>query len=784
MPLDRSRKFIEASKGRLQGIRPKSGNTCLAGTHACVSEMREPSKTHSTDSVRLSAAWSSLTVVLLAVATWVAFGGSVENGFIYDDCVIVRDNPRLTSLDGIPEIFTTEYWNRPDLPSRLYRPVTLLGFALDRALWGPEAGGSHVVNVALHAAVAVLFWWLGVRLLLRAGLSPRAAGWGAGAAGVLFAVHPIHSEVVLGLVGRAELLVAFFGLAVLHLVVGMLDGAAGWWRKASLSPLVFLAAGSKESAVLLLPVVAAGLLVLPKAPVVSGAGGAATPYRLGQRLRTLLEVLLWSLPGLIVYGALRTQALRGIDAPPVYFTDNPLVAVAPFDRLGTAFAIVWRYVSLHFWPAGLSPDYSYNSIPLQSLGHPEPILGLLTLLLLGMGIVWGVRTSRRPVEPARAWAFGLAWFAMGLVALSNLLVLLSTVFGERLIYFPGIGLFLVWAVLLAWAIDGARKPVPGDVVAADKARSGAAAGAVVLSALSALGIAAFVAGSRSQTEIWSSNATLFSYAVDAQPESFRVWDAHGRSLMETGDLEAAEAALRRSTTIWPQFDRTQSSLLSIYLDTGQADSALVTANRLLALDPTNEKACYAKAQHAMEMGDASAAFSWVQQGLASSPDYAPLHFILGQVHESRGEWAEALRSYEVMLRAQPAMTNLKVRMAALLVQAERWDEAVERYRELTTLVQDWSVDNGLAWSLLQRGRTDVERDDDHGPDLREALQAAERAVAAAPAEMKRYPRDTRAEILWDSGRHEEARAAFRALAEEFPAEPDFLEKAHRPKVSN
>ncbi len=93
---------------------------------------------------------------------------------------------------------TPSWWG--DGRGRLWRPLTTLTFALDHALHGLEPFGYHLVNV-VAARGRERARAEGVRRRSR-----RAAD--ALAAALLFATHPIHTEAVASVVGRAELLAA------------------------------------------------------------------------------------------------------------------------------------------------------------------------------------------------------------------------------------------------------------------------------------------------------------------------------------------------------------------------------------------------------------------------------------------------------------------------------------------------------------------------------------------------------------------------------------------------
>ena len=151
-----------------------------------------------------------LVGLLLAIAILV-FAPSVRNEFTFDDLDVIVENERLDHPTELGLFFSTSWWGEAQPDARLYRPLTLATLAWDRALFGPGPRGTHVVNVLLNAFVAWLVFLLGRTL----GLGLEAAF----ACALLFAVHPVHVEVVSTGVGRADLLAAafLFGGALLHL---------------------------------------------------------------------------------------------------------------------------------------------------------------------------------------------------------------------------------------------------------------------------------------------------------------------------------------------------------------------------------------------------------------------------------------------------------------------------------------------------------------------------------------------------------------------------------------
>src|SRR2546427_6458179 len=128
----------------------------------------------------------------------VCYANSLPNPFIQDDKLIVLSNEAIRHI--APLRFLTEpYWPKYSLGG-IYRPLTILTFSVDYAIWGRWAPGFRLTNLLLHALNGFL-----VFMLARALLKSAAAAYAAAA---VYLVHPVHTDVVVGIVGRSELLAA------------------------------------------------------------------------------------------------------------------------------------------------------------------------------------------------------------------------------------------------------------------------------------------------------------------------------------------------------------------------------------------------------------------------------------------------------------------------------------------------------------------------------------------------------------------------------------------------
>src|SRR5262249_50027018 len=171
---------------------------------------------------------------LVFLLTIVVFLPILQNGFVnWDDESFLVSNPNYRGL-GWKEIhwmFTTCY-----LSSCM--PLTWVTYGLDYVLWGMNPLGYHLTSLLIHAANAVLFYFVSLRLLKLA-LSRSAVTWqlpirvAAGFAALFFALHPLQVEVVAWTTGR-EMAVAgfFFFLTLLCYLKAAEQGAnpQSYWR--------------------------------------------------------------------------------------------------------------------------------------------------------------------------------------------------------------------------------------------------------------------------------------------------------------------------------------------------------------------------------------------------------------------------------------------------------------------------------------------------------------------------------------------------------------------------
>lgn len=161
-----------------------------------------------------------LEFLCICVACIVCYYNSTQCGLVFDDISAIRDNKDLRPSTPLRNVFLNDFWGTPmrkEQSHKSYRPLTVLTFRFNYLLHALEPFGYHLVNLLLHIAVCLL-WRRVCRLLLRqcaAGSNEALSSSSttssqhntcAFVASLLFATHPVHTEAVTGVVGRAELL--------------------------------------------------------------------------------------------------------------------------------------------------------------------------------------------------------------------------------------------------------------------------------------------------------------------------------------------------------------------------------------------------------------------------------------------------------------------------------------------------------------------------------------------------------------------------------------------------
>jgi hypothetical protein len=367
-------------------------------------------------------------VLALSLLTLLAFSSSFSTGFALDNQTLLLGDTRIQSATAanVDLIVHHTYW-WPNGESGLYRPLTTLSYLFNYAILGngERPAGYHWINFFLHIANVLLLFALVLRLM--AG-RPRALPV-AFVIAMLWAVHPVLTESVTNIVGRADLLA---GCAVLGGFLLYLKSreTTGWHRGAWLAGLAAITAVgvfSKESAVVLPAVIV--LYEIACLGIHTSVNAARTSACATIAMLAPIGVMLWQ----------RAMVLSSSLPAEWPFYDNPITGAGFWIGRLTAIKILARYLWLACWPMKLSADYSYAQIALAHGSLEDWVCWLAVACALALTVILWKRNRL---------AFFFAGFAfLNLLPASNLLFPIGTMMAERLLYLTLAG--LVAAVVIA-----------------------------------------------------------------------------------------------------------------------------------------------------------------------------------------------------------------------------------------------------------------------------------------------------------------------------------------------
>jgi hypothetical protein len=594
----------------------------------------------------------------LCLLTLAVYGNSFGAGFTMDNRGLILEDARVhaATAENLGLIFGHTYW-WPYGESGLYRPLTTLSYLFNYAILGNGAhpAGYHWINFLLHAGNVLLVYALGLRL---AGW--RAAAWTA----ALWAAHPVLTESVTNIVGRADLLAAMAVLGGLLLYLKSAE-SAGWRRWALLGALsAATAAGvfSKESAVTVLGVVALYEAIWWK------------------ERRQTVGLVLGTLAMLIPIQAMlyqRAAVLWNSPATVFPYYDNPIVGAGWLTGRLTALQVMGKYVGLLVWPARLSCDYSWAQIPLAAGSAADWLAWMALAAALAAGVLlW--RGNRM------ALFLGGAAVLVFLPA-SNLLFPIGTIMAERFLYLPAIA--FAAGVVAAVCAAGQRVSAAGQRVGAP--------------ALLGLMVVACGARTWARNLDWQDDLSVGKAVVEASPGSFKshkllAWAMH-EAEPGHGNIDAVIEEAEKGLAPLKELPDTRSNADSYQRTAGYYAER---GERLRPGDAAGSGAAYRRALELLLRGRAIAMAH--AAGGGEPARFADVTLRIAEIQHRLGNGGQALASALDGRRMEPENTGIHHQIAAILLDEGRADEAAEALMEGVLMTGDGGLRNELL-RLYQAG---------------------------------------------------------------------------------
>uniref|UniRef100_A0A8D1V6X4 dolichyl-phosphate-mannose--protein mannosyltransferase n=1 Tax=Sus scrofa TaxID=9823 RepID=A0A8D1V6X4_PIG len=514
--------------------------------------------------------WAKLVV---GFASLLCFARSYDGDFVFDDSEAIVNNKDLRAETPLGDLWRHDFWGSrlsSNTSHKSYRPLTVLTFRVNYYLSGGFHPASfHAVNILLHGGISVLL--VDVFSVLfgglhftskgrRINLAPRSSLLAA----LLFAVHPVHTECVAGVVGRADLLGAlFFLLSFLGYCKAFREThkegtRSTFWVLLSIL-LGAVAMLCKEQGITVLGLNAVfDILVMSKLNVLAVVQKVLHKDRSFENPGLLRNGGLLFRMTLLAAGGAGMLYVRwkimGTGPPAFTEVDNP----ASFADSMLVRAINYNYYySLNAWlllcPWWLCFDWSMGCIPLIKSVGDWRVIALAALWFCLIGLICQALCSEDS-HKRRILSLGLGFLIIPFLPASNLFFRVGFVVAERVLYLPSAG----FCMLLTFGFGALSKHTKKKKPIA----------ALVLGVLLINTLRCMVRSGE-----WRSEEQLFRSALSVCPLNAKVHYNVGKNLADKGNQTAAIRYYREAVRLNPKYVHAMNNLGNILKERNELQEA-------------------------------------------------------------------------------------------------------------------------------------------------------------------------------------------------------------------
>lgn len=545
--------------------------------------------------------------ILILIACFLTYSNTLDHGYTLDDySVILEHNHVQAGADGIPEILGTNYRHgHQGFNDGLYRPLSLITFALEKEFFDSDPAIAHWINLLVYSLACIILFFALFRILG----GSRDSAVLSGLIVLLFSAHPLHSEVVASVKSR-DVLLAFLGFSTsLYGFVRSVD--KGKYYFLGLLGLA-IALFSKESAVLYVFIIP--LLIYMNSKI---------------NFKKIQLILLGTLPLGMAFILLRNYIIgrmqNPVDAGNFGLLNNPLAVAEGSEAWGSTFALQLKFLEKIFLPNELIHDYSYNQIPLVEMDSLTAILGLLVfVLLIAFGVYGFIKRNR--------WGLIALIYLFSIAIASQIFTKIGVHFAERLLFIAVLPFAMLVTMLIYKALH--KRNVAFIIVF------------VMVDGF-------FFNRTIARNADWESNYTLYAADIEDGGASARINYNYGSVLSEQADTIQNEAVkqkvlresakyLKKATKIYPDYMDAWNNLGIVYKKLDRIEEAKVLYEQNIRRDPNYAKNYYNLGTAYFQLQEYRQAINYLSEYTRRVPNSAEAYLLMAKAAGSLGLYANAI----------------------------------------------------------------------------------------------------------------------------------------------
>ncbi|XP_058599192.1 protein O-mannosyl-transferase TMTC1 isoform X3 [Neofelis nebulosa] len=672
---------------------------------------------------------------LLAGASCLCYGRSLQGEFVHDDVWAIVNNPDVRP--GAPlrwGIFTNDFWGKgmaENTSHKSYRPLCVLTFKLNVFLTGMNPFYFHAVNVILHCLVTLVLMYTCDKAVFR---NRRLAF----ATALLFAVHPIHTEAVAGIVGRADVLACLlFLLAFLSYNRSVDQRHVGECFPPTVSPfflLLSLLLGTcamlvKETGITVFGVCLVYDLFSLSHKQEKSYLTARTNRNFLLTMRPFLKRATLVITYVIVVLYFRLWIMGG-SMPLFSEQDNP-ASFSPY--ILTRFLTYSYLLAFNVWlllaPVTLCYDWQVGSIPLvETIWDTRNLATILLAVVMTLLSLHCLAAFKRLEH--KEVLVGLLFLVFPFIPASNLFFRVGFVVAERVLYMPSMGYCILFVHGLSKLCTWLNR-----------------CGATTLTVSTVLLLLLFSWKTVKQNEIWLSRESLFRSGVQTLPHNAKVHYNYANFLKDQGRNREAIYHYRTALRLYPRHASALNNLGTLTRDTTEAK---IYYQRALQLNPQHNRALFNLGNLLKSQEKKEEAITLLKDSIKYGPEFADAYSSLASLLAEQERFKEAEEIYQAGIKNCPDSSDLHNNYGVFLVDTGSPEKAVAHYQQAITL----SPSHHVAMVNLGRLYRSLGENSLAEEWYKRALQVSRKAEILSPL----------GALYYNTGRYEEALQIYREAA--------------------
>lgn len=561
---------------------------------------------------------------LVFIMAFLLYSNTLDLHYTLDDTLMITGNSfTKKGVDGIKDIFTNDAFvgflgKNNLLPGGRYRPLSQVMFAIEYEILGFNPFVGHLLNVLFYALLCMLLYIILTRLFK----NYKSQFWYLSPAfiiSILFAFHPLHTEVVANIKGRDEILSLLLCLICVYLTLLYIEKNKVIYLILSMFSHL-LAILSKENAITFIAVIPLILYFFTKAGI-------------KQYMMTLVPLVISS----VAYFILRifTIGPRITDVKVNEILNDPFLGVEAASKYATILFTWAKYLWLMIFPHPLTHDYYPNQIPLTDFSDYRVIFSLL--IYTGFMVFAFAGFRRKSIV-----SFAILLFFITFSIVSNMVFNIGTFMNERFLFTS----LLAFCIVIGWAIS---------IYLPTKFKNPYTYHKVAMAILIII-LTGYTLKTITRNRVWKNDFTLFTTDVKVSANSTKCNTSAGGKLLEEADstsndlqkkkyIHQAKIYLQKAIEIYPGNLNAKVLLGNAFIKEKDFKSARICFMDCLKINPKYQLALHnllflgQTSNQNLDFNEAKICFATLNQ---LKPNLYDNNFGLGIAYRGLGKFDSAL----------------------------------------------------------------------------------------------------------------------------------------------